>query len=34
MSSYAALVSTDDFDFKQFRNIDKPYWSTNSGDGQ
>ena len=34
MSNYAALVSTTDFSFKQFRDIDKPYWSTNSGDGQ
>ena len=34
MSNYAALVSTEDFSFKQFRNIDKPYWSTNSADGR
>ena len=34
MSNYAAIVSTDDFEFTQIRDIDRPYWSTNSGDGR
>jgi YVTN family beta-propeller protein len=34
MSNYAAIVHTDDFSFKTFEGIDKPYWSTNSGDGR
>ena len=34
MSNYAAIVSTKTFDFTQIREIDKPYWSTNSGDGR
>lgn len=34
MSDYVAIVSTKDYSFKQFRDIDKPYWSTNSGDGR
>ena len=34
MSNYAAIVSTKDFDFTQVKGIDKPYWSTNSGDGE
>ena len=34
MSNYAAIVSTKDFEFTQIKDIDKPYWSTNSGDGK
>jgi len=34
MSDYAAIVSTRDFSVKTFDGIDKPYWSTNSGDGR
>ena len=34
MSNYAAIVSTKSFEFTQIRNIDKPYWSTNSADGK
>jgi DNA-binding beta-propeller fold protein YncE len=34
MSDYAAIVSTSDFSFTKIDNIEKPYWSTNSGDGK
>ena len=34
MSDYAAIVSTSDFTYKLIEPIDKPYWSTNSGDGK
>ena len=34
MDGYAALVSTKDFSYKLFDGVDKPYWSTNSGDGR
>jgi WD40 repeat protein len=34
MSDYAAIVSTKDFSFSKLDNIEKPYWSTNSGDGR
>jgi YVTN family beta-propeller protein len=34
MSDYAAIVNTSDFSFTQIRDIKKPYWSTNSGDGK
>src|SRR5215210_4319804 len=34
MSDYAAIVHRDDFSFKIFQVGEKPYWSTNSGDGR
>jgi YVTN family beta-propeller protein len=34
MDGYAALISTKDFTYKLFDGVDKPYWSTNSGDGR
>ena len=34
MSDYAAIVNTSDFSFTTIDNIEKPYWSTNSGDGK
>lgn len=34
MSDYAAIVSTADDSYKTFDVGEKPYWSTNSGDGR
>ena len=34
MDGYAAIVSTSDFSHKLIEPVDKPYWSTNSGDGK
>ena len=34
MSDYAAIVQRDTFDYKIAANGEKPYWSTNSGDGR
>jgi YVTN family beta-propeller protein len=34
MDGYAAIVSTADYSFKLIEPVDKPYWSTNSGDGR
>ena len=33
MDGYAAIVSTGDFSYELVEPVDKPYWSTNSGDG-
>jgi DNA-binding beta-propeller fold protein YncE len=34
MSDYAAIVHRDDFSYKIAAQGEKPYWSTNSGDGR
>jgi DNA-binding beta-propeller fold protein YncE len=34
MSDYAAIVHRDDFSYKIASEGEKPYWSTNSGDGR
>ena len=34
MDGYAAIVSTETFAHKLIEPVDKPYWSTNSGDGK
>jgi YVTN family beta-propeller protein len=34
MDGYAAIVRTADFSFTRIDGVDKPYWSTNSGDGR
>jgi hypothetical protein len=34
MSDYAAIVSRKTFDYKLIHGGEKPYWSTNSGDGR
>jgi hypothetical protein len=34
MSDYAAIVHRDDFSYKIAAEGEKPYWSTNSGDGK
>ena len=34
MSDYAAIVSRKSFRYKIVNDGEKPYWSTNSGDGQ
>jgi DNA-binding beta-propeller fold protein YncE len=34
MDGYAAIVRTSDFSFTRIDGVDKPYWSTNSGDGK
>ncbi|PTX55073.1 YVTN family beta-propeller protein [Melghirimyces profundicolus] len=34
MSDYAAIVDRETFEYKLFPKVDKPYWATNSADGQ